>query len=139
MCPPCVSQAKQDTLAERMKQLRIGEEDLVEKFILGSGRGGQKVNKTSSCVYLKHEPSGIEIKCQRTRYRELNRFHARRELCERLAERIEGEKSRRQAEAEKIRRQKRRRSRRQKQRMLEEKHRQSEKKKLRRKPEEGLE
>jgi len=135
MSPPYVSQAKQDALAKRMKQLGIREENFVEKFILGSGRGGQKVNKTSSCVYLKHEPTGIEIKCQRTRYRELNRFHARRELCERLAERIEGEKSRRQAEAEKIRRQKRRRTRRQKERMLEDKHRQSDKKNLRRTPE----
>ena len=105
----------------------------------GSGKGGQKVNKTSSCVYLKHEPSGLEVKCQRTRSRELNRFHARRELCEKMAEQVEGEKSRRQAAAEKIRRQKRRRSRRQKERMLQDKHRQAEKKQRRRKvgPEEG--
>ena len=133
MAPP-VSQAKQDSQAERMAHLGIEEANLVERFILGSGRGGQKVNKTSSCVYLKHEPTGIEIKCQRSRSREMNRFYARRELCERMAERIEGEKSRRQAEAEKIRRQKRRRSRRQKERMLEEKHRQASKKKLRQKP-----
>ena len=104
---------------------------MTEKFVLGSGKGGQKVNKTASCVYLKHAPSGVEVKCQRSRSRELNRYHARRELCERLKERIEGEQSRRQQEREKIRRQKRRRSRRAKQRMLEEKRKQSEKKKRR--------
>src|SRR6185436_10588305 len=46
------------------KTLGIHESDLIEKFILGSGKGGQKVNKTSSCVYLKHIPTGIEVKCQ---------------------------------------------------------------------------
>ena len=112
-----------------MAQLGVRDADLAEKFILGSGRGGQKVNKTSSCVYLRHAPTGIEVKCQRTRSRELNRYLARRELCERIAERTQGEASRRQAEAERIRRQKRRRSRRQRQRMLEAKHHQSDKKK----------
>jgi len=139
MADAFVSQSKREELASRMSRLGLAEEDLVEKFILGSGKGGQKVNKTSSCVYLKHEPSGLEVKCQRTRSRELNRFHARRELCEKMAEQVEGEKSRRQAAAEKIRRQKRRRSRRQKERMLQDKHRQAEKKQRRRKvgPEEG--
>lgn len=115
-----------------MKKLGILEEDLVEKFIKGSGSGGQKINKTSSCVYLRHNPTGIEVKCQRERSQALNRFLARRELCDRIEERILGEKSRRQQEIEKIRRQKRRRSRKQKQKMLEEKHRQSAKKELRR-------
>ena len=82
MADAFVSQAKREELEARMERLGIREDELVEKFILGSGRGGQKVNKTSSCVYLKHEPSGLEVKCQRCRSRELNRFHARRELCE---------------------------------------------------------
>ena len=118
-------------LRERMEKLGIAANDLVEKFVLGSGPGGQKVNKTASCVYIKHVPTGIEIKCQRSRARELNRFLARRELCERLEERIRGEQSRRQQEIERIRRRKRRRTRRQKERMLEEKSKQGEKKKLR--------
>ena len=126
-----VSAAKREELEKRMQTLGIRDADLTEKFILGSGKGGQKRNKTASCVYLKHGPTGIEIKCQRSRSRELNRFHARRELCEHLAERIEGEKSRRQQEAERIRRQKRRRSRRAKERMLRDKHIQAEKKTLR--------
>jgi protein subunit release factor B len=127
-----VSRLKQHHLQVRMQRLGIGDDDLEERFILGSGRGGQKVNKTSSCVYLKHGPTGIEIKCQRARSRELNRYLARTELCERIEETVRGEKSRRQSEIERIRRQKRRRSRRQKQRMLEEKHKHSEKKARRR-------
>ena len=126
-----ISKAKKDQLARRMKDLGIVEDDLTEKFVLGSGRGGQKLNKTSSCVYLRHGPSGIEVKCQRERSRAMNRFLARRELCDRLEERVNAAESERRKKAEKIRRQKRRRSRRQKEKMLQEKHRQSEKKQLR--------
>ena len=128
-----VTEQKKDQLQRRMEELRICEEDLEEKFIRGTGSGGQKMNKTSSCVHLLHRPSGIEVKCQRERSQAMNRFFARRELCERLAEKIKGEKSARQQRIEKVRRQKRRRSRRQKERMLESKHKQSEKK-SRRKP-----
>src|SRR5271166_4767923 len=105
---------KHDGLHERMAGLGIREDDLVEKFILGSGKGGQKINKTSSCVYLKHIPSGIEIKCQQERSREMNRFYARRQLCEKLEKQIEGKLSEQEQLIEKIRRQKRRRSRRSK-------------------------
>lgn len=71
-----------ENLAERMERLLIREEDLEERFILGSGSGGQKINKTSSCVYLKHLPSGHEVNCQETRSREKNREIARIRLCE---------------------------------------------------------
>jgi peptide chain release factor len=125
---------KQIQLIERMARLGIREEDLVERFIKGGGKGGQKINKTSSCVYLLHRPSAIEIKCQRERSQTLNRFLARRELCDRLEERVRGIQSARQQAIEKIRRQKRRRSRRQKERMLKEKHLQSVKKHLRQQP-----
>ena len=127
-----VTAAKRQRLAAEMRRLGIGEDALVEKFVLGSGPGGQKVNKTSSCVYLQHRPSGVEVKCSRTRSRELNRFLARRELCERIAERLRGEETARRQKAEKIRRQKRRRSRRQKAAMLAQKRKQSEKKQRRR-------
>ncbi len=73
-----------ETLAERMERLRLFEEDLEERFVLGSGSGGQKINKTSSCVYLKHLPSGHEVSCQETRSREKNREIARARLCEHL-------------------------------------------------------
>ncbi|HMP73668.1 MAG TPA: peptide chain release factor-like protein [Kiritimatiellia bacterium] len=128
------SEAKTADLASRMARLGIREEDLEESFIRGSGSGGQKINKTSSCVQLIHRPSGVEVKCQRERSQAMNRFFARRELCEKLEAIEEGRKSARQQEAEKIRRQKRRRSRRQKARMVEEKRKQGDKKALRRKP-----
>jgi len=129
-----VSKAKEERLLARMKRLGIKESELEEKFILGAGSGGQKQNKTASCVQLIYPPRNIEVKCQRSRSQALNRYHARCELCDRLEEIIEGKKSARQQKTEKIRRQKRRRSRRQKARMLEEKKKQSKKKQLRRKP-----
>jgi peptide chain release factor len=121
MADPVVNRDKERRLAETLAALGVRPEDLVEKFVLGSGPGGQKVNKTSSCVYLRHVPTGIEVKCGRARSRALNRFLARRELCERIEAEIEGRRTKRQAEIERIRRQKRRRTRRQKQKMLEEK------------------
>ena len=102
----------------RMQKLGVRSSDLIETFVLGSGRGGQKLNKTASCVCLRHAPSGIVVKCQAARSRELNRFLARRLLCERLDELVHKEKSAKRAAAERIRRQKQRRSRRQKEKML---------------------
>jgi len=118
-----------------MELLDIREDDLIEKFILGSGKGGQKVNKTSSCVYLKHIPTGIEVKCQQDRSRELNRYIARRELCDRFESQINKVKTEKQQLFEKIRRQKRRRSRRSKDKMLGNKKHHGEKKNLRQSPE----
>lgn len=131
--PP--SLAKSEALRTRMERLGVREEDLVETFVRGGGPGGQKINKTSSCVSLFHAPSGIRVKCQAERSLTLNRYRARFLLCERLADRIEGEKSLARQAAEKIRRQKRRRSRRAKARMLAEKHANSVRKALRRAPE----
>ena len=101
-----ISKEKQEALKKRMESLGIHEDDLVEKFILGSGSGGQKVNKTSSCVYLKHLPTKTEVKCQRDRSREMNRFLARRELCDQVAEKIHQKKTARKRAMEKIRQQK---------------------------------
>lgn len=127
-----ITQEKWEKLYERMAALGVREEELTENFIRGSGSGGQKINKTSSCVQLRHAPSGIEIKCQASRLQGSNRFFARRDLCDKLEEKILGVKSQKRQEQEKIRRQKRRRSRRAKNKMLDEKHRQSDKKMLRR-------
>ena len=129
-----VSQTKKEALTARMLALGIREPELEEKFILGSGKGGQKVNKTSSCVYVRHSPTGQEVKCNQARSREQNRFLARRELCDRLEAHQRGEQSARRQAIEKIRRQKRRRSRRQKERMLGEKRLQGVKKTRRRQP-----
>ncbi|MBB81554.1 MAG: peptide chain release factor-like protein [Roseibacillus sp.] len=129
-----IGQEKREALKLRMASLGILEDDIVERFIRGTGHGGQKINKTSSCVYLHHQPSGIEIKCQAQRSREMNRFLARREICDRIEEIAEGRRSKRQQRIEKIRRQKRRRSRRQRQRDVGLKRQHGQKKELRRKP-----
>lgn len=77
-----VSPEKRRALAERMSALGIREADLTESFVLGGGKGGQKVNKTHNCVCLIHEESGIVVRCSREREREINRFLARRALCD---------------------------------------------------------
>ena len=134
MNPAPPASEKEARLAARMLSLGIREEDLAEAFVRGAGPGGQKINKTSSCVSLVYAPLDIRIKCQASRSLALNRYRAREELCERVAAILLGEKTRAQQEAERIRRQKRRRSRRAKARMLADKHAQSEKKALRRPP-----
>lgn len=119
---------------EWMEKLHIHESDLLEKFILGSGKGGQKLHKTASTVYLKHLPSGIEIKCQDSRSREENRYFARMRLCEKLHTIVSDEKTKEQQKLEKLKRQKKRRSRRSKQKMLDEKSKQGHLKLLRKRP-----
>ncbi len=127
-----VRKEKEDALRERMKSLGIFEKDIVEKFIRSSGKGGQKVNKTSTCVYLKHLPTKIEVKCQRERSQAINRFLARRILADKIERIILDKESEEQQRIEKIRRQKRKRSKRAKLKMLEEKRKHSQKKEARR-------
>jgi len=79
-----VSEEKNRLLRQKMEELKVLEEDMEEKFIRSSGHGGQKVNKTSSCVYLKHIPTGIEVKCMKERSQSVNRFLARRELLQKI-------------------------------------------------------
>ncbi len=107
-----VTPKKQEELEARMAKVGLREQDLLEKFIHSSGPGGQRVNKTASCVYLKHLPSGLEVKMQRERQQRLNRYYARKRLCEILEERFLGAKSPAALKAEKIRKQKQRRRRR---------------------------
>lgn len=126
-----VTPAKEKTLKEEMEALHIREEDIDESFIRSSGKGGQHVNKTSTCVYLKHLPSGIEVKCQEGRSQALNRYRARLLLIKKIDELIRGKESAEQQRIEKIRRQKRRRSKRAKEKMLADKKKVSAKKKLR--------
>lgn len=127
-----VSPEKELALTERLNALGVRPEDLVEKFIRSGGHGGQNVNKVATCVYLKHIPTGIEVKCQRERSQALNRFHARRLLADKIENLIKGKESAEQQRIEKIRRQKRKRSKRAKEKMLANKRHQSEKKKERR-------
>ena len=79
-----VSSEKERALLERMASLGVAESDLRETFVRSSGPGGQKVNKTSSCVQLVHIPTGLSVKCQRERSQALNRFLARRLLLDRI-------------------------------------------------------
>ncbi|PJE08204.1 peptide chain release factor-like protein [Legionella sp.] len=132
-----INKDKWDKLAEWMVKLHISEAELIEKFILGSGKGGQKLHKTASTVYLKHLPSNLEVKCQESRSQEDNRYFARMRLCEKLHSIISDEKTKEQQKVEKIKRQKKRRSRRSKQRMLDEKSKQGHLKELRKKPQSG--
>ena len=106
----------------------VFEDDIEESFILGSGSGGQKVNKTASTVRLCHEPSRITVKCGQNRSREVNRWMARQDLAEKILEKEKSEHSKRIQAREKIRRQKRRRSRKQKAKMLDEKRKHGQKK-----------
>ena len=107
-----VSEAKLSQLMQRMSQLGLKEEEIEENFVRGSGPGGQKVNKTSSCVRLVHTPTGLEVKMQKTRSQGLNRFYARRRLCELLEARQLGDESPEARRLAKIRKQKDRRRRR---------------------------
>ncbi len=123
---------KEEALKAKMDALGIKETDLEEKFIRSSTKGGQKVNKSSTCVYLKYKPIGIEVKCQKERSQALNRFFARRILVNKIESLVLGKEAEEQKKIEKIRRQKRKRSRRAKEKILRYKKLRSEKKKLRR-------
>ena len=110
--PPtfAVSPEKNEELRRRMAALGVREEDLEESFVRSSGKGGQHVNKSSTCVQLLHRPSGIEVKCMAGRSQSLNRFFARRLLLERIAA-ARGLKTARTDALTRIRRQKSRRGR----------------------------
>jgi len=112
-------------------KLKIPDNELRFTFSRSSGPGGQNVNKTATCVYLKHLPTGIEVKCQQERSQALNRFLARRILAEKIETLIEGRKSEEMQRIAKIKRQKRKRSKRAKEKMLGEKKIRAEKKKSR--------
>ncbi len=126
-----VSPEKEAELVRRLERLGIREADLDEKFVRSSGPGGQNVNKTSTAVWLKHIPSGREVKVQTARSQGLNRYYARQQLAELIESRVLGERTKREQEAFKRRKQKRRRSRRAKERTLAHKHHQSDKKRER--------
>jgi len=126
-----VSPRKEASLAERMRKLGVRADDIEESFVRSGGAGGQKVNKTSSCVVLMHHPTGFQVKCQTERSQALNRFLARRLLLDKIERAERGVATLEQARVEKIRRQKRRRSRRARERMLADKAHHAQKKEMR--------
>lgn len=114
-----------------MLDLGVAENDFAETFVRSSGPGGQKVNKSSTCVQLLHIPTGLSVKCQQERSQSLNRFLARRLLLDKIERVQKGFIEEERDKVEKIRRQKRKRSRRAKEKILSNKHHQAEKKILR--------
>ena len=69
---------------ERLTAVRAHATEVDERFVRGAGPGGQKINKTSSTVWLRHGPTGIEVRCQRERSQAANRALAWQELCGKL-------------------------------------------------------
>jgi peptide chain release factor len=126
-----ISSKKELDLKARMAALGIHEQEIREHFVRSSGKGGQKVNKVSTCVVLKHIPTGIEVKCQKERSQALNRFLARRILVDKLERMVFGAQSAAEQLVWKLRKQKKRRSKKAKEKMLEQKRMQSAKKSLR--------
>jgi len=119
------------SIEKRLRMLGIKEADLAESFARSSGPGGQNVNKVSTAVTLRHQPSGISITVQDSRSQAQNRKLAR----ERLVDAIERARAEmRQAEIArkaKQRRQKSPRPAKLKRRILESKRRRGELKKQR--------
>ena len=120
-----------ESVADRIRDLGLRKEDIIEKFIRSAGKGGQNVNKTSTCVYLKHIPTGIEVKCQQERSQVMNRVSALGLLALKIAEAALQVKLERKQAREKERRRKRPRPYRLKQNILESKKKTGEKKRLR--------
>jgi len=126
-----VSASKQQALEEKFRKLNLRLNEIQESFITSGGPGGQNVNKRATCVYLKHLPTGLFVRCQKQRSQGLNRFLAWRSLLGKIEKYYLGQAQAEKEKLEKIRRQKKRRSRRLKLKMLKDKRYRAEKKKLR--------
>lgn len=127
-----VSNKQKQALEAQMGTWHIEEHDLKERFVRSSGRGGQNVNKVATCVYLRHIPTGLSVKCQQERSQGLNRFRAREILVKKIRERQEALEHQAMARILKQRRQRRERSQEQKEIVLEKKRKRSQTKAARR-------
>ena len=131
-----VSSNKVKALHDKMARFGMKEADLEEHFIRSRGPGGQNVNKVSTGVYLKHVPTGVNVKVCSERSQALNRYAARKVLVNKIETMVLGRESMQRKKIEKIRRQKRKRSKRAKDKMLRAKSMRSQTKALRKKVEE---
>lgn len=84
MNPFGVTEQKAVALSARMEACGISEADLDESFVRSGGPGGQHVNRTATCVVLRHVPTNTQVKMQQARSQGLNRYYARKRLCELL-------------------------------------------------------
>lgn len=107
-----VTPQKEAELFARMAACGLDENDLEEHFTSSGGPGGQKVNRTATCVHLRHRPTGLDVKMQEARSQALNRFYARRRLCTLIENATLGRDSPEARKQEKLRKQKQRRKRR---------------------------
>jgi len=107
-----ITQQKKQELELRMHKCNLLEHDIEEKFVRSRGPGGQNVNKSSTCVHLRHICSGLSVKVQKSRSQGLNRYYARKQMCELLENKLLGKESPEAKKIEKIRKQKDRRRRR---------------------------
>ena len=112
-----------ESVLRRLEALGVALAEVEERFVRGSGPGGQKINKTSSTVWLRHRPTGIEVRCQAERSQAANRDEAWRELCGKLEARVQAGRDAARQEMEKGRRQSRQKSRGQKVAMIQSKRR----------------
>lgn len=78
---------------DRSKVPVLDEKDLEESFINGSGPGGQNVNKRINCVFLRHKPTNLFVKCHMSRSLESNRKQARKLLLTKLDGHLNGDES----------------------------------------------
>ncbi len=108
-----------DYYLKKAIDLGLNPADVLERFVRGSGKGGQKINKTSSCVWLKHLPTGIAVKCQMYREQSKNRISAWRLLINKIDLKVKGNQSEIAREIYKIKKQKQRRSRKAREKMRE--------------------
>ena len=106
-----VTERKLAELERRMGNCGLSEKDLEETFVRSRGAGGQKVNKTATCVHLRHVPSGLIVKMQKSRSQGLNRYYARKRLCELLENKLLGKESSEAKRLSRMRKQKDRRRR----------------------------
>ena len=128
-----ITPKKEENLQKKMRRFGVNEKDLAENFIRSSGRGGQHANKSSTCVYLKHMPTGVEVKCAKERSQSINRFIARKLLVDKVEKMVLSKAAEEKRRREKLRRQKRGRTKKGKEKMLAAKKKRSERKTLRRK------